>query len=285
MADQEDSVLRAMTNDGGFRVITARTTETVKRVVSAQRARGHTAAALGQLVTGVLLFRETMSPRFRAQAILRDADRRVALVADSRPGGGTRGLCQVKKKGDSLYLGHGSTLEMMRTLPNGQLHRGLVEVPQSGSISDALMVYMQSSEQILSMISVGCHTKGSEIVAAGGYIVQLLPELQEEHLMVMTERLEDFKHVDELFDTIANTPTTLMDELLYGMEFSKLEETPVRFACDCSQVRVMSTLASLDREEVGKLVKAQENIDLSCDYCGEVYRVRPAQLKGLLSAS
>jgi len=280
-----DSVVRAITRDGGFRVITARTTETVNRVVQAQHASGRTALALGELVTGVLLFRETMSPSLRAQAILRNSDRSVALVADSKPDGTARGLCQIKDVKQNCYFGYGATLEMMRSLPNGGLHRGLVEVPQSGSISDAMMSYLQASEQVLSMVSIGCKVEDGRIVDCGGYLIQLLPELREELLMIMTERLEDFRSINDLFDSAASSPTRLMDELLYGLEFDYLDEHPVRFACDCSQVRVMSSLATLDRGEIQAMIKSGENIDLTCDYCGKSYRVRTPQLRGLLVPS
>ena len=69
--DSTDSVLRAITDDGAFRVIVARTTDTVQHVLSAQGAQGNTGKNLGDLVTGAVLFRETMAPNLRVQGILK----------------------------------------------------------------------------------------------------------------------------------------------------------------------------------------------------------------------
>ena len=69
--DSTDSVLRAITDDGAFRVIVARTTDTVQNVLKAQGAQGPTARHLGDLVTGAVLFRETMAPNLRVQGILK----------------------------------------------------------------------------------------------------------------------------------------------------------------------------------------------------------------------
>src|SRR5262245_30198404 len=49
-----DTVIRALTQDGAFRVIVALTTSTVKDTVLAQDVRGTTAQRLGELVTGAI---------------------------------------------------------------------------------------------------------------------------------------------------------------------------------------------------------------------------------------
>ncbi len=285
MSTSADTVLRAMTDEGGFRVITARTTDTVRRAVELQRARGQTARSFGELLTGAVLYRETMAPSLRVQGILQGAGGRGQIVADSLPSGGARGLVRVPEGAEHVTIGHGAILQMMRTMPRGDLHRGVVEVPPSGSISDALMAYMQESEQVVSMISVGCRMEDDEVVAAGGYIVQLLPELEEGMLAIMTERLKDFRHVDELFETVAASPETLLDELLYGMTYTRLEESAIRFECGCSEVRVMTTLATLPREDIEDLMSEGTDIEISCDYCGAEYRVAPEKLRGLLEDS
>jgi hypothetical protein len=48
-------------------VIVARTTDTVQQVLTAQGALGFTGRHLGDLVTGSVLFRETMAPNLRVQ--------------------------------------------------------------------------------------------------------------------------------------------------------------------------------------------------------------------------
>jgi molecular chaperone Hsp33 len=80
-------------------------------------------------------------------------------------------------------------------------------------------------------------------------------------------------------------PGKLLDELLYGMPFTRLEQSPLRFGCHCSAVRVMSTLASLGRAELLELVQSGAPIELGCDYCGKQYVVNPAELSGLLQQS
>src|SRR4051812_39339917 len=92
-----DRVVRAITDDGAFRVIIASTTHTVREVIAKQRARGTTAEHLGDMVTGAVLVRETMAPDLRLQCILKGANASGSLVADTHPTGATRGLVQLRQ--------------------------------------------------------------------------------------------------------------------------------------------------------------------------------------------
>jgi molecular chaperone Hsp33 len=198
------------------------------------------------------------------------------------PDGSARGLVRLPKDTKRIELRNGALLEMMRTMPRGDLHRGVVEVPRNGNISDALMGYLQTSEQVVSMVSVGVKMVGDEIAAAGGYIVQLLPELEEPMLMLMTARLEDFRSIETLFESVADTPEHLMSELLYGIEHTTLDETPLRFACTCSELRVISSLATLSKHDIEDLMRDGTDLEMSCDYCGAEYRIAPEKLRGML---
>ncbi|MGB5348867.1 MAG: Hsp33 family molecular chaperone HslO, partial [Polyangiales bacterium] len=186
-----------MTNDGAFRIVAARTTDTAEAVISAQELSGLAAQDMADLLTAAVLYRETMAPSLRVQCIVRFEDNAGQLVADSHPDGWTRGLFQ-KGSGEAPadIRKTRATLQMMRTLPNGDLHRGVVELPENGNLSEGFMRYMQLSEQIVSMISLGSVVAGPD-AAAGGYVVQLLPEAVEAEaaMETMTKRLEHFVEI------------------------------------------------------------------------------------------
>jgi molecular chaperone Hsp33 len=279
-----DSVLRALTDDGSFRVITARTTDTIRGAVEAQHAHGTTAQRFGDLLTGTILLRETMSPQLRVQGIARGTNACGSLVADSHPGGASRGLVQIASGHSEVEIA-GGFLQMMRTLHNGRLQQGIVEIPEQGGISAGLMRYMQISEQVTSVIAVATITHEDRVVGAGGYIVQLLPEAREGTLAVMTERLADFASIEELVRAPEFTPTGLTEELLYRMPFAITEQSGLRFECNCSQVRVIAGLSTLNADEIHSLVEEGRMLEIMCDFCGRNYQISPEQLRGLLKSN
>ena len=179
-----------------------------------------------------------------------------------------------------------ATLQMMRTLPNSDLHRGVVELPGGGNLSEGFMRYMQLSEQIVSMISLGS-VVGGQNPTAGGYVVQLLPEALEAEaaMATMTERLENFVEIRDRLQGSDGSPSQLVEQIFEGMPFTWLQSSDIRFGCHCSQVRVMTTLSVLNRTDIQELVAEGEPLSIGCDYCGTPYTVEIAQLQGLLSAS
>ena len=285
MSEPPDTVLRAITDDGAFRVITARTTQTVRGAIEAQGVTGQTARHFGDLLTGSILFRETMAPNLRVQGIIKGSNGSGSLIADSHPSGQTRGLVQLKGGAREIDLGQGAVLQLMRTLGSGRINQGVVEVPKDGGISHSFMSYMQTSEQVISMLAVGTLFDGDRVHSAGGYIVQLLPEVGRGPLMVMTERLRDFESIDRQLGDSAFTPSWLLDELLYGMPFTRLEESSVRFECWCDELRVVSALASLSRDDLEHLLSSNEVLEIACEYCKRDFRIAPARLRGLLEQS
>jgi molecular chaperone Hsp33 len=280
----QDSTLRALTDDGSFRVIAARTTCTVNGLIGAQEAEGRNAESLGDLATATILLRETMSPQLRVQGIARGADQTGSLVIDSQPGGATRGLVQLAKGHDQVRLDRGF-LQMLRTLHDGRIQQGIVEIPPEGGVSAGLMRYMQISEQIVAVVAVGTLVHAGRVVEAGGYVVQLLPEAREGMLAVMTERLSGFPPIGDILRSPHFTPALLTDELLYGMPYAQTEQSAVRFECNCSHVRIIAGLATLQASEIQRLVDDGGTLDIACDFCRKQYQVSPEHLRGLLRSN
>ena len=283
-----DNVIRVMTDDHGFRVIACDATDTCREILRAQRVSGGVAQGLAELCTATILIRETMAPNFRVQGIAKGRGGRGSLVGDSFPDGATRGLAQVRPNGDdtSFSFGPGSVLQMMRSLHNGSLHQGIVDIQSADGLSAALMAYLQESEQVVSVAAVGAHFEGPELRAAGGYIVQLLPEAERPAHMIMTERLGDFPPIGAFLERgTAFSTKALLDELLFGMPFTELGRAELRFECACSEASLLSALATLGHAEITSMVEEGAGLDITCDYCGRDYAIAIERLRALLAAS
>jgi molecular chaperone Hsp33 len=270
-----------MTDDSTFRVIAVRTTETVREVLARQKAEGETARAFADLLTGVILIRETMAPTQRVQAILRRQEQGGSLVADSHPSGGTRGLINLPKEGKAFSLADNTALQVMRRLYDGRIHQGVTRVPDGGNVSAALMEYMKNSEQVDSMVAVGSFFDGERLVAAGGYLVQLLPGVGTAPLVFMNERIEEFGTINQYLSADNFAPRGLLGSLLDGIAYTELEESSLRFECWCSAERLLGALATLPKSDIDEFIERGEVLEISCDYCHREYQIPPAKLRGL----
>lgn len=283
MSSGSDHVVRALTDDGSFRVIAIRATATAQGAIDAQKPTGLTAQRFGELVTGAVLVRETMAPDLRVQVILKGTEGTGTLVADAQPGGLTRGL--VQGKGVDFAFGDDSMLQVVRSLAQGQLHQGVVLANADGGVSGALTSYMLSSEQIVTAVGVACLMDGDRVTAAGGYIVQILPEVSAEPLRAMTARLESLRSVDLMVGEGKADPDAILAELLAGLPYTRVNESPVYYGCPCDLTRVLGALSAMGAEEIRSIIDAEEVLDVGCDYCGKRYAIQPTQLRGLLDVS
>jgi molecular chaperone Hsp33 len=174
---------------------------------------------------------------------------------------------------------------MMRTLPNGSLAQGIVDVSGAGGLSQAVMRYFQDSEQVVSVVALGARLGEGGVEAAGGYVVQLLPEPERALHAVMTARLEDFPSIESFLDRDDFSARLLLDEILFGMPITVLGEAPLRFACRCSEAALLGAIATLGRAEIESLVAEEESLEIRCDYCHKDYAIAPERLRSLLEAS
>ena len=280
----QDIVLRAITDDGAFRVIAADTTATVRGAIAAQRPETiDLTRTFADLLTGAVLVRESMAPDNRLQAILQGDNPRARMVADTHPDGATRGLIQLPQDMKELTFGKEALLQVARTLHNGALHQGVVRVPPgSTNLSPGFMAYMQDSEQTTTITAIGCHMSNGEVAAAGGYMVQLLPEVAEGPLAVMAERLKDFEDIVPLLARGGASPDELLRETLYGMPFTKVGDRNVHFGCRCSPERLALSLASLPRADIESLMSDGKTLEIECDYCRTKYDFTQQQLRALI---
>ncbi len=284
MASQLDHVLRAMTFDGSFRVVAVEATRTAAGIVEAQKATGDEAKIFAELALAAILFRETMAPELRVQTLLHGVGGgRMAI--DAHPDGSTRGLISRKSKDQSIVLGVGASLEMIRTLPNGKGFRGVVGLDEKASVSQAFMEYMQASEQIVTMIALAAVFDGPTLQRAMGYLVQLTPETRAEPLAIMTDRLPQFESIEDRCRNATQTPESIIHDLLEQIPYEITTERTVEYRCQCSAARVFASVASLPKKDIEELSEATEPLELSCDYCNQIYHMGPAELRGLLVTS
>ena len=206
------------------------------------------------------------------------------MIADANPDGTSRGLVQMARQEQRalpMPIAKRGVLQVARTLHNGSIHQGAVPLPEDGSLSGALMRYMQDLRgDFCSIAALGCTIDDAGGVrAAGGYILQLLPEVVEGQLAIMTERMRDFEKLEPLLTSGAAEPEALIAEILFGMPYTLVGSDPLSFGCNCSQARVAASLASLPKREIQEMIADGRVLEIGCDYCGKQYQMAPEQLR------
>lgn len=280
MSSSSDRVVRAMTVDGQFRVIATITTDTANAVCSAQGLSAELGTKLAELLTCAVLVRETTQPSRRVQLVWKDA-LGGSMVADSLPDGKSRGIANPGKTSEVRAEGE-HLLQVNYTLPNGTLHQGIVEIAAEIDLSTALMQYMHTSEQTVSMVAIGAlEGHGAAVVRqVGGYLIQVLPEATREGLEELSRKLGEMPAIDALVAEAGADPRAIIARVLDGFPYAELADSALSFGCTCSEARIIMGILSLGAEEVSSM-EAGEPLEVRCDACGTRYVIEPSSIRAM----
>ena len=156
---------------------------------------------------------------------------------------------------------------------NGQTH--LV----SGEIAEDLTYYFATSEQVPSSVGLGVlMDKDNHVTQAGGFIIQVMPDTDDEVIDKLEARLGEVHSVTEMLDK-GMTPEDILNYVLEGMDVEILETVPTQYKCDCSFERVSKVIASLGKKELQEMIDDGKPVEVNCQFCGSHYKFDTEQLK------
>ena len=159
---------------------------------------------------------------------------------------------------------------------NGQTH--LV----SGEIAEDLTYYFATSEQVPSSVGLGVlMDKDNHVRQAGGFIIQVMPNTDDEVIDKLEERLKEVHSVTDMLDK-GMTPEDILSYVLEGMDIEILETVSTEYKCNCSKERVSRAIASIGKKDLQDMIDDGEPIEVNCQFCGSHYKFDTEQLKELM---
>jgi molecular chaperone Hsp33 len=124
----------------------------------------------------------------------------------------------------------------------------------------------------------------NSILAAGGFIIQLMPGTEDETIAEIEKRLSEIPPISKQIEK-GLTPEDLLIEVL-GEERTKfLEKMPVSFTCVCSKDRFGNAIIGLGREEIQNMIDEDGKAEAHCHFCNQKYQYSKEELEELLKES
>lgn len=182
-------------------------------------------------------------------------------------------------------VGGDGYLSVTKDLGMREPYQGTVEL-QSGEIGDDLAHYLGRSEQTPSAVGVGVFVRpDGSVEAAGGFLVQLLPGLEEDEIARIEREIAALPHPTTLIRE-GVSPEEMLGRIFPG-GFSSLGRGPVRFHCPCSRERFEAAIVSLGSREVTDIIEEEERdaTEVVCHFCNEAYHFTPEEMRGILEAA
>jgi len=286
-----DWLVRTLSADGSIAVRALVATGLVGRAAVRHATAPTATAALGRTLMGALLMAaeagadETLQIQLRGDGPLGT----VTVIANSE--GGVRGFvsnpdAHLPSRNGKLDVGRavgGGVLAVVRHHPSWrEPYSGIVPLI-SGEVAEDLAGYLLESEQKPSALALGVQLgPDAEVTAAGGYLVQKLPDASEGALEVIERRVQALLEPSRLLRAGASADR-LVDRLLGGLGSDEVGRIEPRFHCPCSVERVLRALVLLGPVELADIVARRESLEVRCEFCAEQYHLAGDEVAQLLA--
>ena len=287
-----DKLIRGNSTDGSIRVFTAITTDVVNEAHRIHQTSATVSAALGRLLTAGAILGAQLKSEQDSLTLQINGDGPVGMmtvvsnarsevrgyvsnpIADLPPN--SKGKLDV-----SGIIGQGF-LSVIRDLDLKEPYIGRTPLI-SGEIAEDLTYYYAKSEQIPTAIALGVLVDTDlSVKAAGGYMIQLMPEATDETADRLTEIVENLPPVTDMImnnmsaEDIAFAVTDGFDMVL------ELNSPSPEYKCNCSRDRMERALISLGKKELSDIIEEQGNAEMTCRFCDNVYEFSKDELLKLM---
>ncbi|WP_339230706.1 Hsp33 family molecular chaperone HslO [Oceanobacillus sp. FSL K6-2867] len=285
----KDYLVKATAFDDKVRAFAIRSTETVEEARRRQDTWATASAALGRTITITAIMGAMLKGEDSNTTKVQGNGPIGAIIADANAKGHVRGYVsnphvdfELNDKGKldvARAVGTEGSLSVIKDLGLKDYFTGEVPIV-SGEISEDFTYYFATSEQVPSAVGAGVLVNPDHtILAAGGFIVQVMPGADETVITRLEEQIESIPPISKLIEE-GNTPEQILQRL-FDNEVKILETMPIEFRCKCSKERLANAIIGLGNEEIQNMIDEDRGAEASCHFCNETYIFTEAELEEL----
>lgn len=283
----KDYVIRATAGDGQIRAFVATTRNLVEEARSLHQTTKVATAALGRTLTATSMM----------GLMMKNENDKVTVIIK---GGGPIGTILVTSNSKGYVKGYVTNPNVeVENYPNGKLNvagavgtQGHVKVIKdiglrepyngsyplvSGEIAEDFTHYFALSEQTPSVVSLGVLTRLDEVEYAGGFIVQLMPDAQEENIAKLEENIGKISSITNMLKE-GNTPEDILNLVLDGLNPKILDKCEVKFECECSKEKVKNALVAIGKKALAEIIEEDKKAEIGCQFCNRKYNYTEEEL-------
>src|SRR5690625_897059 len=284
----QDYMVKSTVYGGMVRAYAAVTTNLAKEAQKRQDTWATATAALGRTLTisglmGAMLKGEnSLTVKMEGNGPLG------AIISDANAHGEVRGyvlqphvdfpLNEYGKLDVSRAVGKEGTLSIVKDLGLKDYFTGQVPIV-SGEISEDFTYYFANSEQIPSAVGAGVLVNPDHsVLAAGGFIVQLMPGATDKMISKLEEDIGNFPQISNLIKE-GNNPEQILQQLFSSENIHIHEQLQLQYKCKCSKARMQNAIKGLGKAEIENMIEEDHGAEATCHFCNEVYYLTEQELK------
>ncbi|WP_440897241.1 Hsp33 family molecular chaperone HslO [Amphibacillus sp. Q70] len=282
-----DYLIKATACEGAIRAYAIQSTELVEEARRRQDTWATATAALGRTLTISAMMGAMLKGEDKLTVKLEGDGPVGPIIADANAKGEARAyitkphvdfdLNQQGKLDVARAVGKSGHLSVVKDLGLKEHFTGQVPII-SGEVSEDFTYYFVRSEQVPSAVGAGVLVNPDQsVLAAGGFIVQVMPGASEETIDYLEQRIESIPAISSLIQA-GKKPEDILAEIFGKEQVHQLEKLPIIFRCSCSLERIKNIISGLDPEEIDQMIEIDGGAEATCHFCNEQYFVTKEEL-------
>lgn len=287
-----DYLVKALAYDGQVRAFAADTTETAGEAQKRHYTWPTASAALGRTMTAGVMMGAMLKGEEKLTIKVEGGGPIGIVLVDSNAKGDVRGYVtnpqthfpsnEHGKLDVRRAVGTEGTLTVVKDLGLREHFSGQVPIV-SGELGEDFTYYFVTSEQTPSSVGVGVLVNSdNSILAAGGFIIQLMPGTDEEVIDEIEASLKNVPPVSAMIQE-GMSPEDILKRILGEANVKFLDKMPVQFTCSCSKERFGNAIISLGKQEIADMIEEDGQAEAQCHFCNEKYLFTKEELEELLA--
>lgn len=259
----KDYLVRGIAYDGQVRAFATNTTETVGEAQRRHNTWPVVSAALGRSMTASVMMGAMLKGDDKITVKIEGNGPIGPMVIDADAKGDVRGFVtnphvhfELNGQGKlDVRAGVGSEGALTVVKDLGLRDMFSCQTPiVSGEIAEDFTYYFASSEQVPSSVGLGVLVNpDNTILAAGGFIIQLMPGCEEETIEAIEKRLSSIEPVSKMIEK-GYSHEQILEAVLGEGNVQILSSMPVQFQCQCSKERFGAAIISLGVGEIREMI-------------------------------
>ena len=160
-------------------------------------------------------------------------------------------------------------------------YNGLVPLT-SGEIAEDFAGYFAQSKQTPTVLALGVLVDSNGIKSAGGYMINLMPDANENEIEKIEKAIENAPTISEMLDKEISLEE--IAKIVTGDEKVKVIEDNliIGYKCDCSKEKFERGIISLGKEEIKSMIEEDGMAETKCHFCNTTYMFTKEELEKLL---
>ncbi|MET0786378.1 MAG: Hsp33 family molecular chaperone HslO [Paenisporosarcina sp.] len=287
----KDYLVRGLAFDGKVRAFAVKTTDTIAEAQQRHGTWPTASAALGRTMTAGVMMGAMLKGEDKLTVKVEGKGPIGAIIVDSNSKGEVRGyvtnpqthfdLNEHGKLDVRRAVGTDGMITIVKDLGMREFFTGQVPIV-SGELGEDFTYYFATSEQVPSSVGLGVLVNpDNTILASGGFIIQLMPGIEDETITIIEEKLSSMEPVSKLIAK-GLSPEELLQEILGEGNVKILDQMPVMFECNCSKDRFGTAILSLGESEIRDMIQEDGEAEAQCHFCMETYHYSEQELEAYI---